>query len=167
MAAGALIVLGAVSTYLIRRPAGPISVTPGPVGPDRDGDTGRTPANPEAELPASVPLRTLVLQGRAAVCDALIDYNEVDRSFGSTTRDNALRRADRCNAFLVRFDLAKLEVPPKARVAKAMVSFFVWDPSSQGKTKVCAFPMKTEWDEVTTRRLLGGTVRGTTIRDRR
>ena len=60
-----------------------------------------------------------------------------------------MRRADQCNAFLVRFDLAKLELPPKARVAKATVSFYVWDPSSTGKTKVCAFPLKTAWDEAT------------------
>ena len=81
--------------------------------------------------------------------DALIDFAEPDRSFGAAARDNALRRADQCNAFLVRFDLAKLELPPKARVAKATVSFYVWDPSSMGKTKVCAFPLKTAWDEVT------------------
>ena len=91
----------------------------------------------------------MVLQGRAAVRDALIDFAEPERSFGAAARDNAVRRADQCNAFLVRFDLAKLELPPKARVAKATVSFYVWDPSSMGKTKVCAFPLKTAWDEVT------------------
>ena len=60
-----------------------------------------------------------------------------------------MRRGDECNAFLVRFDLARLEVPPQACVAKATVSFFVWDPSSTGKTKVRAFPLKTAWDEAT------------------
>ena len=29
------------------------------------------------------------------------------------------------------------------------MSFYVWDPSSSGKTKVCAFPLKTAWDEAT------------------
>ena len=27
------------------------------------------------------------------------------------------------------------------------MSFYVWDPSSAGKTKVCAFPLKTFWDQ--------------------
>jgi hypothetical protein len=83
------------------------------------------------------------------VCDALIDFAEPDRSLGASARDNSLRRANQCNAFLIRFDLAKLSVPPKARVVQATVSFYVWDPSSSGKTKVCAFPLKTAWDEVT------------------
>ena len=109
----------------------------------------QTPADAAAEQLAPEPLRTHVLQGRTAVRDALIDFVEPDRCFGATARDNAVRRADQCNAFLVRFDLAKLEVPPKAHVAKATVSFYVWDPSSRGKTKVCAFPLKTAWDEVT------------------
>jgi hypothetical protein len=82
------------------------------------------------------------------VRDALVDFGEPDRSFGAAARDNALRRANRCNAFLVRFDLAKLEASPQTRVAKATAIFYVWDPSSVGRTKVCAFPLKTAWDEV-------------------
>jgi hypothetical protein len=99
--------------------------------------------------PAPEPLRTVVLQGQAAVRDALIDGDEPDRPFGTAARDNPVRRADRCNAFLVRFDLAKLALPPEARIVKAMVSFYVWDPSSGGRTKVCALPLQTAWDEVT------------------
>src|SRR5262249_33266997 len=69
---------------------------------------------------------------------------------GGVDRDNAVRRAEQQgNAFLVRFDLTKLGVPPKARVAKATGSFYVWDPSSVGKTKVGAFALKTAWDEPT------------------
>ena len=65
-------------------------------------------------------------------------------------RDNPLRRGgEECGAFLARFDLAKVRVPPKATVAKATVSFYVWDPSSKGKTHVAAFPLKTAWDEAT------------------
>jgi hypothetical protein len=94
-------------------------------------------------------LRTHVLQGRAAVRDALIDFNEPDRCFGSVPNDNGVRRAEQCNAFLVRFDLAKLGLPPKVHVVKATLSFYVWYPSSSGKTKVCAFPVKTAWDEDT------------------
>jgi hypothetical protein len=90
-----------------------------------------------------------VLQGRADVRDALIDFAEPDRTFGTMPRDNAVRRAEECNAFLVRFDLSRLDVPARARVAKATISFYVWDPSSRGETKVCAFPLKTAWDEAT------------------
>src|SRR5262249_12146880 len=131
-AAVLLLVLGAVLTYPLWRPAGPAPVPPGPAG-----------------RPATERLRSLVLQGRPAVRAALIDFTEPERRFGAVARDNAVRRADQCNAFLVRFDLAKLGVPPKAHVAEATVSFYVWDPSSRGKTKVCAFPLQTAWDEAT------------------
>jgi hypothetical protein len=47
---------------------------------------------------------TQVLQGRVAVRDALIDFAEPERSFGASARDNPIRRADHCNAFLVRDD---------------------------------------------------------------
>jgi hypothetical protein len=151
LAAAAVVLggLGAVITYSLWRPAGPISVAPRPDGPGNGGGQAQTPAAAPAAHSAPELMRTRVLQGRAAVSDALIDFLEPERSFGVTARDNAVRRADRCNAFLVRFDLAKLELPPKARVAKATVSFYVWDPSSRGKTKVCAFPLETAWDEVT------------------
>jgi hypothetical protein len=81
------------------------------------------------------------------VRDALIDFGEPVRRFGASAFDNAVRHADESNAFLVRYDLTKLGLPPKARVTKATVSFYVWDPSSSGKAKVCVFPLKTEWDE--------------------
>ncbi len=152
LAAAAVVLVGsgAVITYSLRRPAGPISVASRPDDPGHGGGPAQPPAAAPTAHSAPGPLRTQVLQGRATVSDALIDFNEPGRSFGAEARDNALRRADdQCNAFLVRFDLAKLELPPKARVVKAMVSFYVWDPSSRGKTKVCAFPLKTAWDEVT------------------
>ena len=56
---------------------------------------------------------------------------------------------NKCNAFLVRFDLEKLGLPAKAQVTEATVSFYVWDPSSVGNTKVHAFPVQTAWDEKT------------------
>jgi hypothetical protein len=90
-----------------------------------------------------------VLQGRAAVRDALIDVAQPDRKLGGVPRDNAVRKAEQSNAFLVRFDLKRLDVPAGARVARATLSFYVWDPSSQGRTKVCAFPLKAAWDEAT------------------
>ncbi len=148
----ALGILGVAITYPFWRPAEPRAVAPGPAAADNGGGQPQTPPAAPAVQPAPVPApeppRTVVLQGRTAVRDALIDFSEPDRSFGAAARDNALRRADRCDAFLVRFDLAKLELPPQAHIAKATVSFYVWDPSSMGKTKVCAFPLKTAWDEV-------------------
>jgi serine/threonine protein kinase len=149
--------LGAVIGLFPWRSARPISVPPVPQ-PDGFGNGGgqekTTDAAPVATSAApqsahSAPMRPQVLQGPGYVSDALIKFDEPGRSFGAEARDNAVRRADQCNAFLVRFDLAKLELPPKARVAKATVRFYVWDPSAAGKTKVCAFPLKTEWDEAT------------------
>jgi hypothetical protein len=114
--------------------------------------TAVLPSQPEAAqkpepaaIPAPVQPRTVVLQGRAAVRDALIDFAEPERRFGDSARDNPVRRADQCNAFLVHFELPK----PGARVEKATLSVYVWDPSSAGKTKLCAFPLKTAWDEET------------------
>jgi serine/threonine protein kinase len=133
--------------YLLWRPGG-ASVTPGAIRRD-DGTGSAEKAAPAPNIAASKsPPRTYVLQGRSAVRDALIDFSEPDRAFGASARDNALRRADSTNAFLVRFDLSKLNLPSNAQVASATASFFVWDPSSAGKTKVCAFPLRTEWAEV-------------------
>jgi Protein kinase domain/Disaggregatase related repeat len=146
--AGVLGVLSAAVTYSLRPPGRPTSVSLVSDRPGDDGGQAEKPAAEDAIHSSPEPPRTLVLQGRSAVRDALIDFLEPDRSFGAAARDNALRRADQCNAFLVHFDLAKLPVPAKARVTKATVSFYVWDPSSMGKTKVSAFPLKTAWDEV-------------------
>jgi hypothetical protein len=146
-AAVVLAAVGAALTYPLWRPAGTTSVAPGPSGPGDGGGQVPVPAAAAAERPGTELPRSLVLQGRAGVRAAMIDFAEPERSFGAVANDNALRRADQCSALLVRFDLAKLGVPPKARVAAATVSFYVWDPSSQGKTRVCAFPLKTAWDE--------------------
>jgi hypothetical protein len=116
----------------------------GPNRPEAGGGLVRTPAQDE-RAPAES-LRSHVVRGRAT----LIDFDEPERNFSSEKRDNALRRTkEKCNALLVRFDLTKLSVPSKARLAKASVSFFVWDPSAHGKTKVCVFPMKSAWDDAT------------------
>jgi serine/threonine protein kinase len=153
-AAVALGTLGATLTYPYWRPA---VRTPLPVEPaDPASGVRQAQSTPESPTPpespktpaAPAPVRTIVLQGRTAVQDALIDFALPDRSFGSSARDNALRRGEQCDALLVRFDLAKLNMPAQAQVVKATVSFFVWDPSSMGKTKICVFPLKTPWDEV-------------------
>jgi len=88
----------------------------------------------------------IVIQGKPAVADALIHFETPDRNFGAVPRDNRLRRTDRTNAFLVKFDL-RGKVPRAAKVASAKLTFYVWDPSSRGKTRVCAFRVTTDWDE--------------------
>ena len=88
-----------------------------------------------------------VLQGRDAVRDALIDPKQPDHKYGGEARGNAVSKGDESGGFLVRFDLAKLDLPKGTKAAKATLSFYVWDPSSQGNTKVCAFPLKTAWEE--------------------
>jgi hypothetical protein len=94
-------------------------------------------------------LTSHVLQEPADVSAALIDFSEPERRFGGEAYGNPIRRAEQCNAFLVRFDLEKLGLPAKTQVAEATVSFYVWDPSSSGNTKVCAFPLQTAWDQET------------------
>ncbi len=96
--------------------------------------------------PDAVPVATIVLQGRDAVRDALTDFSVPDKAPGAEPRSNALRRADRGNAFLVRFDLAGVK-PAAAHLRRATLSFYVWDPSSQGNTKVVAARLKAPWDE--------------------
>jgi len=116
-----------------------------PVIPAQTAGMGQTAGIGQAG--ATGVLSSHVLQERASVSAALIDFAEPDRRFGSEDYANAIRRAEQCNAFLVRFDLVRLGLPAKARVAEATVSFYVWDPSSSGHTKVCAFPLKTPWNE--------------------
>jgi serine/threonine protein kinase len=150
VAAALLMVLVATIASSFWRPRGPSSVKPEPGSPDDRGQAQiPIPAVAGAKQPPAPVLRSYVLQGGPGVRDALINFSEPSRRFGDVAQDNAIRRAQQCNAFLVRFDLAKLELPPEPRVEKATVSFFVWDPSSGGKTKVCAFPLKTAWDEAT------------------
>ncbi len=89
------------------------------------------------------------LQGREAVRDVLLDPARPDKPLGAVARDNAITKNEASAAFLVRFDLDRLGLSRGSRVRRATVSFYVWDPSSQGRTKVCAFGMKTPWDEAT------------------
>jgi hypothetical protein len=118
-----------------------VGEVPGPGKPDASTATP-APIGKELQGPAGKGL-----QGPAVVHDTLIDFGQPERNFGKEGRNNALRRAEQCNAFLVRFDFDKLGLPADAKVAKATVSFFVWDPSDKGNTKVCAFALKTPWDE--------------------
>jgi hypothetical protein len=74
---------GAVIGYSLWRPAGPISVAPRLDGPGQGGGPARSPAAAPAAHPAPEPPRTVALQGRAAVRDALIDFDEPGRPFGA------------------------------------------------------------------------------------
>jgi hypothetical protein len=111
--------------------------------------SGHVPAPPApvVEAAAAGPTVVKTLQGRQAVRDTVIDPQSPNRNFGSTARDNRLMRSETCNAFLVRFDLDSLRLAPDAPVEKATVSFYVWDPSSRGNGRVCAFGLKTPWEE--------------------
>jgi serine/threonine protein kinase len=148
-AAVGLAVLGAVLTYPLWRPGESASGSPGPDEPGKGGGQAQKPAPGPAEHPPTGILRSLSVQGPDVVRDTLIHFEQPERNYSGEAQDNPLRSGEQCNAFLVRFDLTKLGLPPKVHVAKATVSFYVWDPSSQGKTKVCAFPLKTEWNEKT------------------
>lgn len=144
--AAAVVVIAAFAAVLNYGPrwrsAAPTTV----VTPGSSADEAPSTA---AERSASAVLSSHVLQERTDVFASLIDFAEPERHFGTEPFDNPIRHAEQCNAFLVRFDLAKLRLPPKAHVTEATVSFYVWDPSSSGNTKVCAFPMQTEWDKQT------------------
>jgi hypothetical protein len=159
--------LSPASLWELRTRVGAILSTAGPEPKRRLVDL-RTPPRDPSKLPSFLPSprppspeetnlpraanpredRGVVIQGRPAVADALITFEKPDQNFGSVPRDNALRRAEQSNAFLVKFDLGK--VPAGAQVASAKLSFFVWDPSSQGNSRVCAFRVTSlDWDEGT------------------
>jgi hypothetical protein len=119
------------------RPAAPGYVAGFEVKPDGE-PASADPAAAEA---------TIVLQGRGVVTDTLIDFAAPEKNFGSEPRNNALRRADQCNAFLVRCDLRQASAPANSRLKRARLSFYVWDPSSAGKTKIVAARVLSPWDE--------------------
>lgn len=105
---------------------------------------GAIPTSPGRPVDATL---THVLQGRAVVRDVLLDWQQPDRKIGTEPKHNALKRTDQCDAFLVRFDLATVDLRKQARVEKAVFSFYVWDPHSNAVSKVCAFAVKTPWEE--------------------
>ncbi len=117
--------------------------------PPRDVSVGEVPPVEGASTiaPTTDAGELKVLQGHAAVRDVLLDPGQPDRKLGGVAKDNALRKAKQSSVFLVRFDLNKLSLPRGTKVGKAMVSFYVWDPSSSGNTKVVAFAVKTPWQE--------------------
>src|SRR5262249_42576039 len=73
----ALVVLGAGLSYFLWPPAGPTPATTGRSGPDSGGQA-QLPATAPSERP-STEVRSHVLQGRAVVRDALIDFGDPER----------------------------------------------------------------------------------------
>lgn len=124
------------------------SVTVGEI-PDPASQVEVPTASTTPETSVAAKHRTLILQGPKQVVDALIDPQTPDMNVGGEPRDNRLSRREVVNAFLVRFDLASLKLAPKAKIVRARLGFSVWDPSSQGTTKVAAFPVLQEWDATT------------------
>ncbi len=106
-----------------------------------------TAVAPTSPAPAAPSAGTIVLQGAQQVRDALIDFATPAANQGAESRGNALRRAERGNAFLVRFGLDQVQPPSGARLKRATLSFYVWDPSSRGNTKVVAARLKRAWDD--------------------
>ncbi len=90
-----------------------------------------------------------VIQGAEMVDDVLLDPDHPTTPQGATPRSNAIRKADVIGVFLTRFDLNSLQLPATATVTKATVDLRVWDPSSQGTTKVIAAPVLSPWEEST------------------
>lgn len=113
----------------------------------RHAATAEPPANEDRRPDAVGSGVVKTLQGRSVVRDALIDPDRPDLKLGAFDRDNAVRKGATHSVFLVRFDLEGLGLPAGAKVGRATVGFSVWDPSSQGRTKVCAFAMTTPWEE--------------------
>ena len=126
-----------------------------PTGPSSQGPTSyarghrATEAAAPDEAGETGPGVGKVLQGRQFVRDTIIDPELPDKNSGATPRDNRVMRRNACNALLVRFELGSLNLPKDAKVQKATLSFYVWDPSSKGNAKVCAFGLRTPWDEGT------------------
>ena len=116
-------------------------------GAATEAATGAPSTTRPATTPRPATARVVTLAGRDAVRDTLIDFELPEKTFGAVPRDNAVRKALQSTAFLVRFDLAKANLPAGAKLKRARLEFFVWDPSARGTTKLGAFPLVTEWDE--------------------
>ena len=129
-------------------PRGPAVLSAGRVLPI-DGPAGRPGFTVEPDDRPGTVRKALVLNDPALVRDVLLEADNPNKLLGKEGRNNALKKRDRSDAFLVRFELDRLGLKRGMKIRRATLSFFVWDPSSQGKTKVCAFALKTGWDEAT------------------
>lgn len=110
------------------------------------GEVAAPPA-PRRASEAGGALASRDLRGRDAVRDVLLDPSRPEEPLGAVPRDNAMFKRESSTALLVRFDLDRLDPPAGSEVASAELSLFVWDPSSQGRTRLVALPVVTAWDE--------------------
>lgn len=101
------------------------------------------PRRPAASAPAG---RTDVVQGKPFVRDALLDPDLPEKRLGTEPRNNALRRGERGNAFLVRFDLEKFR-GRSGELGRATLRLRMWDPSSMASTRLDVAPVLRSWDE--------------------
>jgi tRNA A-37 threonylcarbamoyl transferase component Bud32 len=90
----------------------------------------------------------VIIQGKPFVHDVLLDSQQASATLGGERKSNAIKKSDLPSVFLVSFEVEKFQAALRARtIEKATVSFYVWDPSNQGKTLVKAFPVLTPWQE--------------------
>ena len=92
---------------------------------------------------------TAVVQGRPKVWDVVLDPTQPDAMLGSVTRDNRVRRGEVANPLLVRFDLTRIKPGAYAKLSRATLSVYVWDPSNKYRVRVGLFPVTQSWDEAT------------------
>lgn len=92
---------------------------------------------------------TAVVQGRPKVSDVVLDPMQPDVTLGSVTRDNRVRRGEVANPFLIRFDLTHMKPGANAKLSRATLSVYVWDPSNKYPVRVGLFPVTQSWDEAT------------------
>jgi len=115
----------------------------------RSSDT-TTRANPASTDKARADATaTVVIQGRPNVRDTVLDPTQPDTPLGSVPRDNRVRRSDVNNPLLVRFDLTGIAAGIKARLRRATLSLYIWDPSNKGRVRVGVVPVRQPWDEAT------------------
>ena len=120
----------------------PSRLSPGLV---ESSEAPRNQAPPPAPVGRGIVKR---IQGRSAARDVLIDPDRPEQKLGAVDRGNAIRKAGASHGiFLVRFDLERLGLPAGAKILEVTVGFSGRDPSSQSRTKVCAFPVTTPWDQ--------------------
>lgn len=86
------------------------------------------------------------LQGKPQVRDALIDPEQADVQRGAEPKDNALRRTERGNAFLLRFELDRFR-GRQSKLSRAILRVRVWDPSSMASTRLDVVAVERNWDE--------------------
>lgn len=108
---------------------------------------GTEPVATVAPTFTAKPTISQIIQGRPAVHDVVIDPEKPETNLGNVARDNRLYRNDKTSVLLVRFDLAGLKTPPSSKVERATLHFWIWDPASQGRTRVSLFGLKVAWDE--------------------